>query len=442
MTSQRWLTDADVDRSVWWHWQAIIVPDNLHPEFAKNALLYMTGGSNGGSPAKKDNADLVMGAILAQTTQTLVSVLFQVPNSPIHFAEEKPEPKRRSEDAILAWAWQHFIEHPDQPEWLPRLPMTKAGMRAMDALSEFWQQETGLEVTDWIVSGASKRGWTAWTLAICDQKRVKGVIPLVLDIFPFVESVHRIWRNYGGWSFALKDYVDLNITTHLDNPIFAKAMEIVDPTNYPESLRMPKLVISAAGDEFLLPDDVDGYWPLLKGEKHFHTLPNGEHALVTVLPQVLEAIHGFVMGVQSNTPRPVYEWRKEKDGSLVVTVDARSPPSSVKLWWANTIDGNRRRDFRLVTLSEETGQPWIHPVWWNSTDLAPTRTTESQLEYSALVDPPAEGWVGFTIELVWPLGLSAQFNASNFRVTSGISILPDTYPFEDCVAEACWGPLV
>ena len=32
----------------------------------------------------------------------------------------------RSEDDIIAWTWKHFLENTDQPEWLLRMPMTKA----------------------------------------------------------------------------------------------------------------------------------------------------------------------------------------------------------------------------------------------------------------------------------------------------------------------------
>lgn len=58
--------------------------------------------------------------------------------------------------------WNQFIQNPSRPEMLPRLPMTKAGVRAMDAVTEFWQGETGEVLNKWIVAGASKRGWTAW----------------------------------------------------------------------------------------------------------------------------------------------------------------------------------------------------------------------------------------------------------------------------------------
>ncbi len=48
----------------------------------------------------------------------------QVPNQPIHFLAEQP-PRGRSEDAIIAYTWNHFLDHIDDPEWLLRLPMTK-----------------------------------------------------------------------------------------------------------------------------------------------------------------------------------------------------------------------------------------------------------------------------------------------------------------------------
>ena len=39
-----------------------------------------------------------------------------------------PQKKNRNEDAILAWAWRSFIDDPEHdPEWIPRLPMVKAG---------------------------------------------------------------------------------------------------------------------------------------------------------------------------------------------------------------------------------------------------------------------------------------------------------------------------
>ena len=89
----------------------------------------------------------------------------------------------------------------------PYLPMTKAGLRAMDASADFWFQATGSKMDKWIVSGASKRGWTSWLVAACDPVRVQAVVPIVFDELNFTANIHHHWRAYGGWSFALTDYV-------------------------------------------------------------------------------------------------------------------------------------------------------------------------------------------------------------------------------------------
>jgi PhoPQ-activated pathogenicity-related protein len=79
----------------------------------------------------------------------------------------------------------------------------------------------------------------------------------VLDELNFVKNIHHHWRAYGGWTFALRDYVEANITTSLETDNFALAMSIVDPIVYVDILTMPKLIISTGGDEFLLPDNND-----------------------------------------------------------------------------------------------------------------------------------------------------------------------------------------
>ena len=75
----------------------------------------------------------VTGGALALSAGTVSAVLFQIPNAHIVFAED-PSQQRRSEDAIIAWTWFHFINNPKDSEWLLRLPMTKASVRAMDTV--------------------------------------------------------------------------------------------------------------------------------------------------------------------------------------------------------------------------------------------------------------------------------------------------------------------
>ncbi len=42
---------------------------------------------------------------------------------------------QRSEDAVIAFTWQKYVGDPTLTEWPLRLPMTKAGVKAMDVMT-------------------------------------------------------------------------------------------------------------------------------------------------------------------------------------------------------------------------------------------------------------------------------------------------------------------
>lgn len=122
----------------------------------------------------------------------------------------------------------------------------------MDTVEAFLKEKKATEeITGFLVAGASKRGWTTWTTAAVDS-RVIAAIPIVMDMLNFVENVHHFWRAYGGWTFALTDYYQMNFTTQLDNPNMQLLANIVDPYVYRKRLTMPKLVIDSTGDEFFM----------------------------------------------------------------------------------------------------------------------------------------------------------------------------------------------
>lgn len=56
--------------------------------------------------------------------------------------------------------------------------------------------------------------------------------PMVLDYLNFVHNVKHHYRALGGWSWALKDYYELNFTSYIDRPELVEMMEIVDPLVY------------------------------------------------------------------------------------------------------------------------------------------------------------------------------------------------------------------
>jgi PhoPQ-activated pathogenicity-related protein len=182
----------------------------------------------------------------------VVTALFQIPDEHITFSSD-PIQKSRSEDAIIAFTWDHFLKDPSNPEWLVRFPMVKASLRAMDATKEYMQfkyPEKATSLDYFNVAGASKRGWTTWLVGAVDPTRVMTIIPIVLDAINFTAVEHHQFRSYGAWSFALEDYTDMNITERFDDPNMVTLQQNVDPYFYKERLTMPKFVVNAGMDEF------------------------------------------------------------------------------------------------------------------------------------------------------------------------------------------------
>jgi len=112
-------------------------------------------------------------------TRSVIAELRMVPNQPLTFLGET---QQRSEDAIIAYSWDKYLRTGDEA-WPLRLPMTKSVVRAMDTVTAFCRSAAGggIDVDRFVVGGASKRGWTAWTAAAVDR-RVVAVAPVVIDL--------------------------------------------------------------------------------------------------------------------------------------------------------------------------------------------------------------------------------------------------------------------
>ena len=118
----------------------------------------------------------------------------------------------------------------------------------MDATKEFTSlmfPELNTSLDYFSVSGASKRGWTTWLVGAVDPRRVMTIIPIVLDLINFVSFSHHQYRAYNGWTWALKDYTDMNIMTRLEDPNMISLQQLIDPYFYKERLTLPKLIVNA-----------------------------------------------------------------------------------------------------------------------------------------------------------------------------------------------------
>ena len=127
-----------------------------------------------------------------------------------------------------------------------------------------------------------QRGWTAWLVASVDP-RVVATVPVVMDLLNFKENIMHQFKAYGGWSFALEPYWELNLTYYFDHPKFDDLASIMDPFEHRDKLIMPKLVVNCANDEFFNLDNTRYWWddmPMAYEMNRFLMLPNADHPVV------------------------------------------------------------------------------------------------------------------------------------------------------------------
>lgn len=397
MISQHWLSKELVDETEWWHWVSILIPkDSPH----HTGMMWIGGGSRSTKLPTKPNQ-----LILAAATQTnsVVAQIHNVPFQPLTFADD--DEGERTEDAIIAYGWRKFLEGGAKDEdaiWLARFPMTKAVKLAMDAVSEVVNSRRETKLETFLVAGASKRGWTTWTTAATDD-RVVAIAPVVIDMLNLEESFVHHWKNYGFWAPAVGNYVSEGVMEWLGTPEFDRLLELTEPYSFIDSLRIPKLLINAAGDQFFQPDSWEFYWKDLQGEKHMQYVPNFGHDLSDsdAFPNLI----AFYASILNQTPRPNYEWEVTED-QIVVKLDPDNLPKSVKLWSAlNPL----ARDFRI----DEFGPNWV----------AEDIPIQSREELKINLIEPQEGYRAYFVEMTF-------VGQSPLKVTSGVEVVPRTYPFE------------
>ena len=395
LISQAYLTTNEVNQPVWRHWLTITKPDKLN---SSKALLFITGGSLDKPAPKGIDANLLR---IATATKSVVAEIRGVPNQPLYF---KDETIGRSEDAYIAYTWDKFMRTRDE-KWPARLPMTKSAVRALDAVTEFCASEEGgkTKIDGFVVSGASKRGWTTWSTAIVD-KRVVAIIPIVIDLLNIRPSFTHHYEAYGFWSPAVKDYTNMKLMDWIGHPEHRALLEIEDPYEYRDRLTMPKFLINACGDQFFVLDSSQFYFNDLPGTKYLRYVPNADHSLRG--SDAFETVMTCYNAVLTGAKLPEFSWTLEKDGSIRVA--AKDRPSAVKLWQASNPN---TRDFRLETIG----------ATWTSTPL----TGDENGIYVGKIETPEKGWSAFMVELTYP-----NKNAPPFKFTTNVRVLPETMPFK------------
>jgi PhoPQ-activated pathogenicity-related protein len=393
MTSQRWRSSSEVNEPIWTHWLTIVEPDEVRTSVG---TLVIAGGSNNDPPPSQADRLLVT---LALNTHAVSSGLQMVPNQPLEFADER---RALSEDDVIAYSWSKFLQTGDET-WPLRLPMTKAVVRAMDTIATF-SARRGTTVDRFIIGGASKRGWTAWTTAAVD-KRVVGLVPVVIDMLDLVPSIGHEYRCYGTWPASLDSYVKFGIVDWFGTPQLRALAEIEDPYSYRSRYTMPKLIVNAAGDQFFVPDSSQFYFDDLPQKKYLRYLPNTDHSLSGLGGSAADTVLAFCYSIIDNMPLPSMTWHFE--GTDTIVVHASAAASTARMWEAVN---SKARDFRVETIGKA----------FNYHDLV----NAGNNTYVGRIAVPPHGWRSFFVELTFPTSSGKQF-----KTTTQVRVVPEALPF-------------
>jgi PhoPQ-activated pathogenicity-related protein len=313
LTSQKWRD------SVWTHTVQIVRPAKVrNPDIA---LLFVTGDGSG-------SRNLPMLQIFAERAGAMAVVVTRVPNQPLYDG--------RKEDALIAYTFDQYLKTKDET-WPLLFPMVKSAVRAMDAVGEFAKKEHKEDVKRWVVSGASKRGWTTWLTAAVDP-RVKAMAPMVIDMLNMRAQVNWADKVYGKQSEKIKDYTDLGLIARMDDPDMVRLRDWVDPYAYRNKYNMPKLILIGTNDPYWTVDSLRHYFDDLPGPKFVYQTPNAGHDLGGG-KEATQTLAAFFQMVADDQPLPKMDW-DIKEGKLALKVN--QPAKAALLWTADSTD----RDFR------------------------------------------------------------------------------------------------
>ncbi len=307
----------------WEHQIQIFVPREVSTP--RTALLLVTGGD-------PDPSSAFLAMTVAPRLKAPLAVLYNIPNQPLFDG--------KSEDDLIAHTFQEYLADGDE-SWPLLFPMVKSAMKAMDAIQEYTRKEWPVGVREFVVTGASKRGWTTYLTGAADR-RVKGIAPMVFDNLNFSRQMPRQLELWGAYSEQIQDYTRRGLQQRMDTPRGRRLVEMVDPYAMRDRLTMPKLLIHGANDRYWATDATRNYWGDLRGSKYLLTVPNGGHGLGDQ-ERVVSTMTAFFQGIATNSALPRVEVTERLEGdALRLAITSSVRPEEVRIWTATAPDADFR----------------------------------------------------------------------------------------------------
>lgn len=307
-TSQTW------QKIRWTHELMIMVPADLAHD---KALLFITGGSNkNGVPnTHKVSEDLPDGlSRIAKVNKAVVALLWQVPNQPLY--------DDLTEDALISYTLHNYQGDHDF-NWPLLFPMTKSAVRAMDIVQEFGKRNIHKKISGFVVSGASKRGWTTWLTGASD-KRVVAIGPMVIDMLNMPVNIPYHKVVWGDYSIEIQDYVKLGLAQQFGDEKSSDLVKMIDPYSYRKTLTMPKMLFMGTNDQYWPVDAVKNYIDDIPGNNHICYTPNAGHDLGDK-KKALTTLSAFLGNTLNGGSYPVFDYSFAVAGGKV-TLTAKTTP--------------------------------------------------------------------------------------------------------------------
>lgn len=326
--------------NTWEHQLQVYQPANTAPN--ATMLLWVTGGS-------ANPPSISLGLDLARKIGAPVAFLYHIPNQPLL------EGKLR-EDDLIAETFLRYLKTKDE-NWPLLFPMVKSVVKAMDVLQAFGGKEWNKPVESFIVSGASKRGWTTWLTAAVDQ-RVRAIAPMVIDTLNMRAQMPRQLEAFGGaYSARLAPYTSRGLVPIPETPEGNRLVSMIDPWAYREKLKLPKLIINGTNDFYWATDALNVYWNDLPGNKWALYVPNAGHDMrrrdgadSNPLDYLLNGLAAFVRHQIGGATMPSLTWKHDKEKNKHrLTIQATPAPLGARLWVAQS----PTQDFRAAKWREQ-----------------------------------------------------------------------------------------
>lgn len=290
LTSQKWR------EFTWRHQLTVLVPkENNHD----GALLFITGGSNKNEQPNwsTNKGDAMAFGMLAAKNKAIVAVLRQTPNQPFY--------DNLTEDALISYTLHSFQKDNDY-SWPLLFPMVKSAVRGMDAVQEFAKQNLNHPINRFVVSGASKRGWTTWLTGATDSRAV-AIAPMVIDILNMPKNLKYQVESWNKYSEQIQDYVNLGLTEAMTSASGRAINQMIDPYSYRKKLTQPKMIFMGTNDEYWTVDAIKHYYNDIPGQNLIHYVPNAGHGLGDKR-QALEGLSAFFGTTMLKQKYPVCQW--------------------------------------------------------------------------------------------------------------------------------------